>query len=598
MFRPDYGKYLAPTNRVTQSKTFIPEQKIRSDDIAKLFNVILNGDINTISKTMIENHLNGNVYDSDKNSLLHILINSTYPVISEEKKLEIIKFLINKGAHVNSVNIYGVTPIHLAASRNYPTIIKLLITKGAYINVNDSDNKTPLHYVIQNSLVECKALYPDNEEPKLIEYEQNKIEFKEINNLMIKLFSEDNFNKYLVDFANTINFYIGSNGDIKSIIEKMVLDIKKESPKYVNNIEGLTMYVNSEHEKVITGLKQTIINKMEIGKNIIFGSNEDKNTIRLDEMDKSYMFKRNGIINSMGKTLTEMKITSNKFIKDYTDNISKNVKKLEKTFNIIKKINENVQKIFVHHVELDTYSPSTNQAELERLRSDAENYHGSIVRKYEKIILGQPEDLERDTIKLVDMDIDLNIDSVNNRFGHTKLIIEYVDAFIRVLDSIYIEKNNEQNLYSTYTNFIAQSIPFILNTVMALSKLHSFIPTIKNYNKQLNEFIVETSAAKKMQDRLLLVVNRDNAVIRQNLDAENQPPVFDIYIVNLVNKITNLVNEYKRIKIKDIVNAITKFEQNITTNLGTLYESISKYHKKLNELTLCLNTKICNMRIS
>lgn len=69
----------------------------------------------------------------------------------EKSDLEMIKYLIEKGADVNAYNKNGATALHIAADLE---IVKLLVEKGAYLDVNDDDGKIPLHSAAKNGHLE------------------------------------------------------------------------------------------------------------------------------------------------------------------------------------------------------------------------------------------------------------------------------------------------------------------------------------------------------------------------------------------------------------------------------------------------------------
>ncbi|WP_179947520.1 ankyrin repeat domain-containing protein, partial [Wolbachia endosymbiont of Cylisticus convexus] len=50
---------------------------------------------------------------------------------------------------VNAKNIYGETPLHLAARSGYLNVVEKLIEKGANVNAKNSNGKTPLHYAAE-----------------------------------------------------------------------------------------------------------------------------------------------------------------------------------------------------------------------------------------------------------------------------------------------------------------------------------------------------------------------------------------------------------------------------------------------------------------
>ena len=60
--------------------------------------------------------------------------------------LEIVKFLLEKGASIDSKNDYGSTPLHLASMKGHLEIVKLLLGEGANIDAKDENGSTPLHW--------------------------------------------------------------------------------------------------------------------------------------------------------------------------------------------------------------------------------------------------------------------------------------------------------------------------------------------------------------------------------------------------------------------------------------------------------------------
>uniref|UniRef100_A0A8B9V1R8 Proteasome 26S subunit, non-ATPase 10 n=1 Tax=Anas zonorhyncha TaxID=75864 RepID=A0A8B9V1R8_9AVES len=58
---------------------------------------------------------------------------------------EIVKALLDKGAHVNAVNQNGCTPLHYAASKNKQEIAIMLLENGADPDATDHFESTPLH---------------------------------------------------------------------------------------------------------------------------------------------------------------------------------------------------------------------------------------------------------------------------------------------------------------------------------------------------------------------------------------------------------------------------------------------------------------------
>ena len=76
-------------------------------------------------------------FDKEGNTLLH--------KAAEGGKIEVVKYLVSKGADVNAKAGNGVTPLHSAVLYNENTdVIKYLVSKGANINAKNVDGRTPL----------------------------------------------------------------------------------------------------------------------------------------------------------------------------------------------------------------------------------------------------------------------------------------------------------------------------------------------------------------------------------------------------------------------------------------------------------------------
>lgn len=70
------------------------------------------------------------------------------PIIwaAANNRIDILKFLIGKGADPNTKTKNGLAPLHLAAIRDYYNIAKELIVQGANVNLKDIQGKTPLTF--------------------------------------------------------------------------------------------------------------------------------------------------------------------------------------------------------------------------------------------------------------------------------------------------------------------------------------------------------------------------------------------------------------------------------------------------------------------
>ena len=69
--------------------------------------------------------------------------------------LEIVKYLIEKGAKIDAKNDSGEQPIHYAVASGKLETLKLLVENGANHNAKDNDGNTPLHKAVEFGLQDC-----------------------------------------------------------------------------------------------------------------------------------------------------------------------------------------------------------------------------------------------------------------------------------------------------------------------------------------------------------------------------------------------------------------------------------------------------------
>ena len=60
--------------------------------------------------------------------------------------LPIVQYLIQKGANIDSKDMYKETPLHHACWKGNLTVVQYLIEKGANIEAKDRNQYTPLHF--------------------------------------------------------------------------------------------------------------------------------------------------------------------------------------------------------------------------------------------------------------------------------------------------------------------------------------------------------------------------------------------------------------------------------------------------------------------
>lgn len=116
-----------------------------------------------IIKLLIAKTSNVNVRDESGRTPLHVAVSRLIDVkmhqsadnrdyIEHKHQIGIIRRLLAHGAQVDSVDMFGITPLHLAAEQGCPEVVALLFEKYATVNAVTSaqaGGRTPLHTAIR-----------------------------------------------------------------------------------------------------------------------------------------------------------------------------------------------------------------------------------------------------------------------------------------------------------------------------------------------------------------------------------------------------------------------------------------------------------------
>jgi ankyrin repeat protein len=95
------------------------------------------GMLDLVKKDVGQNPSLVNAKDSKGDTPLH--------KAAENGCLQVVEFLIEKGAPVNAINEEGETPIFEAAEKGYADVVRALISHGAEVNIREESGETPLH---------------------------------------------------------------------------------------------------------------------------------------------------------------------------------------------------------------------------------------------------------------------------------------------------------------------------------------------------------------------------------------------------------------------------------------------------------------------
>ena len=248
-----------PIPRVTiPLKLYVPDRIINPSLIQELFLKISEGDLFKLKDFLLMNNVNLSVKDDNGNSVLHSAIKNKN--FTKNEKIELINFLIDRGAPIMAFNNENVTPLHLAARYQMEDIIDLLLSKGADPNTIDNQFMTPLYYATQGTNTDCKSIRKIKIDSIIDD------EFKEkpnerilqINSALLDfMYYDDNVNKYLKHMKNTLLSYDiifseeldsikqNINKNIVEILYKSGISDEEKTDAINNNIYGAQKSISS-----------------------------------------------------------------------------------------------------------------------------------------------------------------------------------------------------------------------------------------------------------------------------------------------------------------------------------------------------------------
>nr|NQU90521.1 ankyrin repeat domain-containing protein [Bacteroidota bacterium] len=116
--------------------------------------VILEGDLQELKSMVKQNPDLLGFTNDNENSCIHFA--------ARAGKIDMVEYLIEKGANINAVNIASETPLHFATAFGHKDVMETLIRNGAFVNIPNRDGNTPLHYAVNFSTLEIVQYLLDN----------------------------------------------------------------------------------------------------------------------------------------------------------------------------------------------------------------------------------------------------------------------------------------------------------------------------------------------------------------------------------------------------------------------------------------------------
>jgi hypothetical protein len=124
--------------------TFLPDIPINDESKDKLFSLASSHNLSELEEFITTDSISLNVKNNNNKSIMHVLLEAE-STIDEEELLRCIKFLVERGAPISSIDNDNLTPLFICIKKKYSEIFKFLLEKGASLDINTNDDLTVLH---------------------------------------------------------------------------------------------------------------------------------------------------------------------------------------------------------------------------------------------------------------------------------------------------------------------------------------------------------------------------------------------------------------------------------------------------------------------
>lgn len=162
----------------SRASSFKPEVKIGAERSIEL---AISGDLDEFQSHIDANKDLLNVKDEDHGNVpLHIA--------ASKGNIEMIQYLVRKGASLNIQDVYGNTALHYALDKSNNDIAFYLLKNGCDVNISDYRGNTPLHTAaLRNNYDGVAALLKYGGNPDALDFGNEKPANKARNLLIISL---------------------------------------------------------------------------------------------------------------------------------------------------------------------------------------------------------------------------------------------------------------------------------------------------------------------------------------------------------------------------------------------------------------------------
>jgi len=105
---------------------------------------VKNGDLNGVKEFVEKNSVDVNMKDANQRTPAHWA--------ADFNQREVLQYLVSKGAKVDSLDKYGITPLLAAVYEGHKEVVELLLKLGAKKDIKGPDGKTPLEAAEKDSI--------------------------------------------------------------------------------------------------------------------------------------------------------------------------------------------------------------------------------------------------------------------------------------------------------------------------------------------------------------------------------------------------------------------------------------------------------------
>jgi hypothetical protein len=204
--------------------SFLPDIPINEESKDKLFSYATSHSLSELEEFITTNSISLHIKNNNNQTIMHILLQGE-STTDEKELLRCIKFLVERGAPISSIDKFNLTPLFICIKKNYSIIFTYLLEIGASLDINTYDNLTVLHILSQ---------------PEHVTYDGNGI--KDI--VPIKL-PEIEIEKYK-EIDTKINEALGIN---KTNVSKLSVPIQQEFDRYLDNLKTIVKQFYYDNEK-------------------------------------------------------------------------------------------------------------------------------------------------------------------------------------------------------------------------------------------------------------------------------------------------------------------------------------------------------------